>query len=61
MILNAAMSRKLLFQTDGDHRVRNIRNVHERYQNQVVPISEHSAEQLEMTFQGDSRNDSERD
>ena len=35
------------------------RTVQERYQNQVVPISEHSAEQHEMTFHVDSQDDSE--
>ena len=63
MFLQAATSRKLLFQA-GDNRQAAVRNrtIMERYQNQVIPISEHSAENLDLTSHGDyqSLDDSER-
>ena len=55
MLLQAATSRKLLFQTaEARNHASKQRTVQERYQNQVIPISEHSAENLELTFHVDS-------
>ena len=55
IMLQTATSRKLLFQAQ-EGRIN--RPVQERYQNMVIPISEHSAENhCELTFVADSQDD----